>query len=81
MSQGIFAALTYLEDLVEGITPKTDLHHGFVAVNRGGGLTSQLTQRSNSNRFFDLALDGLAHDAGAARLSRRQAYRVHCRCP
>ena len=47
MSQGTFAALTYLENLVEGITPKTDLHHGFVAINRGGGYASPLEERAN----------------------------------
>ena len=30
MSQGINAALTYLEDQIEAVLPKTDLHHGFV---------------------------------------------------
>ena len=79
MSQGIFSALTYLEDLVEGIPPKTDLHHGFVAVNRGGGFSSPLNERSNSTRYFELVLDGLAQDDGAAGLSGRKRCRVNCR--
>ena len=79
MSQGIFSALTYLENLVQGITPKTDLHHGFVAINRGGGLTVSLEDRPNSTRFFELALDGLAQDDGAAGLSGRKRCRVNCR--
>jgi hypothetical protein len=79
MSQGIFSALTYLENLVEGITPKTDSHHGFVAINRGGGYTSPLSERSNSTRYFELALDGLAQDDGAAGLSGRKRCRVSCR--
>ena len=79
MSQGIFSALTYLENLVEGITPKTDSHHGFVAINRGGGYTSSLSERSNSTRYFELALDGLAQDDGAAGLSGRKRCRVSCR--
>ena len=79
MSQGIFSALTYLEDLLEGITPKTDLHHGFVAVNRGGGFTAPLGERSNSTRYFELVLDGLAQDDGAAGLSGRKRVRVNCR--
>ncbi len=79
MSQGIFSALTYLENLVQGITPKTDLHHGFVAINRGGGLTATLEDRPNSTRYFELALDGLAQDDGAAGLSGRKRCRVNCR--
>ena len=79
MSQGIFSALTYLENLVQGITPKTDLHHGFVAINRGGGLTVSLEDRPNSTRYFELALDGLAQDDGAAGLSGRKRCRVNCR--
>lgn len=79
MSQGIFSALSYLEDLVEGITPKTDLHHGFVAVNRGGGLTVKLDDRPNSTRYFELRVDGLAQDDGAAGLSGRKRSRVNCR--
>jgi len=79
MSQGIFSALTYLEDLVQGVTPKTDLHHGFVAINRGGGLTATLNDRPNSTRYFELVLDGLAQDDGAAGLSGRKRCRVNCR--
>ena len=79
MSQGIFSALSYLEDLVQGITPKTDSHHGFVAINRGGGYTPSLEERSNSTRYFELALDGLAQDDGAAGLSGRKRCRVNCR--
>jgi len=79
MSQGIFSALSYLEDLVEGITPKTDLHHGFVAVNRGSGLTVKLDDRPNSTRYFELRVDGLAQDDGAAGLSGRKRSRINCR--
>ena len=79
MSQGIFEALAYLEDLVEGITPKTDSYHGFVAVNRGTGQTIPLEQRSNSTRYFELRVDGLAQDDGQAGLSGRKRSRVLCR--
>lgn len=79
MSQGTFSALAYLEDLVEGITPKTDLHHGFVATNRGGGFTIPLEERANSTRYFEMSLDGLATDDGAAGLSGRKRVRVNCR--
>ena len=79
MSQGIFSALTYLEDLIQGIAPKTDSHHGFVAVNRGGGYTSPLSERSNSTRYFELSIDGLAQDDGQAGLSGRKRSRIQCR--
>ena len=79
MSQGIFEALQFLEDLVENIDPKTDSHHGFVAINRGTGLTSSLEERSNSTRYFELSLDGFAQDDGAAGLSGRKRCRINCR--
>jgi len=79
MSQGIFSALNYLENLVEGITPKTDSHHGFVAVNRGNGRTIPLESRSNNTRYFELRIDGLAQDDGQAGLSGRKRSRVLCR--
>jgi len=79
MSQGTFKALEYLEDLVQGITPKTDSHHGFVAVNRGGGLTVRLDDRPNSTRYFELRVDGLAQDDGMAGLSGRKRARILCR--
>ena len=35
MSQGIFKAIEKLEDMIEAITPKTDAHHGFIAISTG----------------------------------------------
>lgn len=79
MSQGTFSALAYLEDLVEGITPKTDLHHGFVATNRGGGFTIPLEERANSTRYFEMSLDTFATDDGMSGTSGRKRVRVNCR--
>lgn len=79
MSQGIFAALEFLEDMVENIDPKTDSHHGFVAINRGTGFTASLEDRPNSTRYFELVIDGLAKDDGMAGLSGRKRARVNCR--
>ena len=79
MSQGIFTALEFLENLIETIDPKTDSHHGFVAINRGTGLTSTLEERSNSTRYFELVLDVFAQDDGAAGLSGRKRSRINCR--
>lgn len=79
MSQGIFSALTFLENLIEGITPKTDSHHGYVAINRGNGQGAALENRPNSNRYFELALDAFAVDDGQAGLSGRKRVRINCR--
>ncbi len=79
MSQGTFSALEYLENLIEGITPKSDAHHGFVATNRGDGYTAPLSDRPHSNRYFELELEGLAQDDGQAGLSGRKRVRVNCR--
>ena len=79
MSQGIFAALTFLENLIEGITPKSDAHHGYVAINRGNGYGAALEDRPNSNRYFELTLEDLATDDGQAGLSGRKRVRINCR--
>lgn len=72
MTQGINSALTHLEDKLMGITPKSDTHHGFVALARAGGSTIPLTQRSHSTRYFELAISSFTSDDGAAGLSGRR---------
>jgi len=72
MSQGIYSALTYLESRLMEITPKRDVHHGFVALGRAGGITAPLTQRAHSTRYFTLEIDGFTADDGAAGLSGRR---------
>ena len=79
MSQGIFSALTFLENLIQGITPKSDAHHGYVAVNRGNGYGAALEDRPNSNRYFELSIADLAVDDGQAGLSGRKRVRINCR--
>lgn len=79
MSQGIFSALTFLENMIESISPKTDSHHGYVAVNKGTGYVSPLEDRPNSNRYFELVIDAFAQDDGQAGLSGRKRVRVNCR--
>ena len=37
MSQGIFKSLEKLEDMIQSITPKTDAHQSFVAIQTGNG--------------------------------------------
>jgi len=72
MSQGIFASLEKIEDMIEGITPKTDSHHGFVAIQTGNGRTLPLDQRSNSTRYFEIETNTFAEDDGLAGLSGRK---------
>lgn len=79
MSQGIFSALEYIENFIEGTTPKSDIHHGFVSVNRGNGLTASLENRPHSNRYFELELEGLAQDDGQAGINGRKRSRINLR--
>jgi len=79
MSQGIFSALAYLEDQLEATTPKTDLHHGFVAHSRATGLTTPLEERYNSQRYFVLDLAEMPSDDGAAGLSGRRRATIDLR--
>jgi hypothetical protein len=72
MSQGIFASLEKIESMIEGITPKTDSHHGFVAIQTGNGRTLPLDQRSNSTRYFEIETNTFAEDDGLAGLSGRK---------
>ena len=72
MSQGIFKATEKLEDMIEGITPKTDAHHGFIAIATGNGRTQPLDQRANSTRYFEIITVGFASDDGEAGLSGRK---------
>ena len=72
MSQGIFKATEKLEDMIESITPKTDAHHGFVAIATGNGRTQPLDQRANSTRFFEIETINFAADDGEAGLSGRK---------
>lgn len=72
MSQGIFAATQKLENMVEGVTPKTDSHHGFVAIQTGNGRTPPIEQRPHSTRYFEINTVSFASDDGEAGLSGRK---------
>jgi hypothetical protein len=73
MSQGIFAACAKLESMIEAITPKTDIHHGFTAINAAtGGRVPPLEARQHTNRSFEIRFSGFAVDDGAAALSGRR---------
>ena len=72
MSQGIFKAIEKLEDMIEAITPKTDAHHGFIAISTGNGRTQPLDQRPNSTRYFEIDTISFASDDGEAGLSGRK---------
>ena len=72
MSQGINSALTFIESQIMSITPKSDVHHGFVALARATGGTINLNQRANSTRYFTLEIATFVEDDGAAGLSGRR---------
>lgn len=72
MSQGIFKSLEKLEDMIQAITPKTDSHQGFVAIQTGNGRTLPLDQRPNANRYFEIETITYAEDDGLAGLSGRK---------
>jgi len=72
MSQGIFKSLEKLEDMIQSITPKTDSHESFVAIQTGNGRTLPLDQRPNSNRYFEVETITFAEDDGLAGLSGRK---------
>ena len=72
MSQGIFKSLEKLEDMIQSITPKTDSHQSFVAIQTGNGRTLPLDQRSNSTRYFEIETLTFAEDDGLAGLSGRK---------
>jgi len=72
MSQGIFKSLEKLEDMIQSITPKTDSHQSFVAIQTGNGRTLPLDQRPNSNRYFEVETITFAEDDGLAGLSGRK---------
>ena len=66
------AALTHLESKILEVTPKTDVHHGFAALARAGGITPPLAEGSNSTRYFMMEILGFPEDDGAAGLSGRR---------
>lgn len=72
MTQGIFKSLEKIEDMIEGITPKTDSHHSFVAIQTGNGRTLSLNRRADNNRFFEIETNTFAEDDGEAGLSGRK---------
>ena len=72
MSQGIFAATEKLENMIEAIDPKTDSHHGFIAIQTGNGRTAPLEQRPHSTRYFEINTINFASDDGEAGLSGRK---------
>jgi len=79
MSQGIFAALEYLENEIQDIDPKTDSHSGFVAIRRGDGFTIDLEERAHQNRYFEMSISTYPIDDGQAGLSGRKRARIDCR--
>lgn len=78
MSQGIYAALDYLEGQIEATIPKTDAHHGFVSINSSGRV-GPLEAHQNTTRYFEFRLERYGVDDGEAGISGRRRATVNLR--
>tara|TARA_Y100000592_G_scaffold9199_2_gene12869 strand:+ start:12972 stop:13439 length:468 start_codon:yes stop_codon:yes gene_type:complete len=76
MSRGIFKSIEYIKNMIEEILPKTDSHHGFICVNDGTGLVTNLRDRFESQREFILKIIGFPKDDGSTGLSARKRISV-----
>jgi hypothetical protein len=76
MSKGIFKSLAYISEMIESITPKTDQHHGFISIDDGKGLVTNLNDRYEAQRQFTLELITLAMDDGSSGLVGRKRINV-----
>jgi len=72
MSRGIFASLDYIKNMIEEILPKTDTHQGFISIDDGSGLVTNLNDRYEAQRQFTLDQVTLAEDDGSSGLSGRK---------
>lgn len=78
MSQGIYAALDYLEGQIEATLPKTDSHHGFVSITSSGRV-GPLEAHQNTTRYFECRLERYGVDDGEAGISGRRRATVNLR--
>ena len=69
MSQGIRSALSKLDIMIEGATPKTDIDHGFVSINSRAGSVNLIDNTPFNTRFFDIRTSSFAQDGGLSGLS------------
>jgi hypothetical protein len=76
MSRGIFKSLDYIKNMIEEILPKTDSHQGFISIDDGSGLVTNLNDRYEAQRQFTLELVTLAEDDGSSGLSGRKRINV-----
>ncbi len=79
MSQGTFQALAKVESMIEDITPKSDVHHGFVCVHKSAGIVARLEERYHQNRLFEVEMTELSSDDGQAGISGRKRVRAEVR--
>ena len=57
---------------VEALTPKTDIHHGFIRVRDGAGLTQMIEQHYHTMRLFDIIPLSMPQDDGMLGISTRK---------
>ena len=62
--------------MIEEILPKTDSHQGFISIDDGSGLVTNLNDRYEAQRQFTLELVTLAEDDGSSGLSGRKRINV-----
>ena len=72
MSKGIRESLDLLVNRLEALTPKTDAHHGYIAMRDGSGLTQLLEQNYHNIRYFDLSPLSMPQDDGMLGISTRK---------
>lgn len=69
MSKGIRNALKKIDQMIEGVTPKTDSYHGFVSINSRNGSVNLLDATTSNTRFFDISAVSIGGDGGLSGLS------------
>lgn len=79
MSRGIDESLTFLNDLIEGITPKKDIYHNFISKRLGDGDIDSIDNSGNQTRLFELRMDSLSEDDGQAGISGRKRVKMTLR--
>ena len=72
MSKGIRESLNLLIGRIEALTPKTDIHHGYIRVRDGAGLTQMIDQNYHTMRLFDIMPISMPQDDGMLGISTRK---------
>lgn len=79
MSRGISKSLDHLNTQIESILPKTDSHHGFVAIRDASGYTLDLDNMAHTNRLFEILPISMPIDDGQLGISTRKRVTLEVR--